>query len=156
MWHSLDSSSIFLIIMIQVCDSYYWSVEVILALLFGCLDLDKETFTHLLLNPSPVSKKDLSNTKGKKTKKPKMDPKGKRSSQLTFCTTPEAPGSKEQSSKYRAERFNTEKRTKGQRMVKTKAKNQFPGFFQPRVWTSPSPSIRQAKQNKTMEKPIIW
>lgn len=59
--------------MIQVCDSYYWSVEAILALLFGCLDLDKETFIHLLLNPSPVSKKDLSNNKGKKTKNKKQN-----------------------------------------------------------------------------------
>lgn len=71
LWHSLDISSTFFIIMIQVCDSYYWSVEAILALLFGCLDLDKETFIHLLLNPSPVSKKDLSNNKGKKTKNQK-------------------------------------------------------------------------------------
>lgn len=142
--------------MIQVRDSYYWSVEAILALLFGCLDLDKETFLHLLLKPPPVSKKDLSNNKGKKTKKKKKDPKGKRSSLLTFCTIPEAPGSKEQSSNFRAEHFNTEKRTEGQRMVKTKAKNQFPGSFQPRVWTSPSPSIGRAKQNKTMGKPITW
>lgn len=58
-----------------------------------------------------------------------MDPKGKRSSLLTFCTTLEAPGSKEQSSNFRAEHFNTEKRTKGQRMVKTEAKNQFPVLF---------------------------
>lgn len=57
--------------MIQVRDSYYWSVEAILALLFGCLDLDKETFLHLLLKPPPVSKKDLSNNKGKKTHKKK-------------------------------------------------------------------------------------
>ena len=146
MWHSLDSSSIFLIIMIQVCDSYYWSVEVILALLFGCLDLDKETFTHLLLNPSPVSKKDLSNTKGKKTKKPKMDPKGKRSSQLTFCTTPEAPGSKEQSSKYRAEHFNREE-NQGSKDGENKGKESVSRFFSASCLDKPL-SLHQTSQTE--------